>query len=103
MVVKDTATVVIGGLIGEDLSASEYAVPCLGAIPGLGYLFKSTSKNTVQTNLYIFLTPRIIGNPAEAEAVYREKKHHMDAMPETLIPLYRKKKAAKPKAPGRDG
>ena len=95
VVVKDAATVVIGGLIGEDLSATDYAVPCLGDVPGLGRLFKSTGRNQIQTNLYIFLTPRIIGNPAEAENLFREKSDHLQSIPETVIPLYKKPSAPK--------
>jgi len=43
VIVKDTHTVVIGGLIDDSLSETEYKVPCLGDIPLLGYLFKGVS------------------------------------------------------------
>ncbi|NWH05641.1 type II secretion system secretin GspD [Desulfobacter latus] len=89
VVVKDAATVVIGGLIGEDLSSVDQQTPCLGGIPVLGNLFKSKSKSGIQTNLYIFLTPRIIQNPAEAQKVYQEKKESIEDLTETQIPMYR--------------
>ena len=70
---------VIGGLIGEDLNETVYQVPCLGSIPLLGRLFKSTSRHGVQTNLFILLTPRIIENPGEAEEVFQEKNKQIKA------------------------
>jgi len=89
VVVKDASTVVIGGLIGEDLSSTDYKTPCLGEVPVMGNLFKSKSHNGVQTNLYIFLTPRIIQNPSEAEKVYQEKKTGIEKVTEKKIPMYR--------------
>jgi len=88
VVVKDAATVVIGGLIGEDLNSTDYQVPCLGDVPFAGNLFKSTSRNGVKTNLYIFLTPHIIENPAEAEKVYQEKNKDIREIREKTIHLY---------------
>jgi len=88
VVVKDAATVVIGGLIGEDLNATDYQVPCLGNIPLAGNLFKSTSRSGIKTNLYIFLTPHIIENPYEAQKVYKEKHSQILKIKEKTINLY---------------
>ena len=41
VLVQDSNTVVIGGLIDDSLSLTEYKVPCIGDIPVLGWLFKS--------------------------------------------------------------
>jgi general secretion pathway protein D len=60
VMVKDRETVVIGGLITDDIKTSETKVPFLGDIPLLGYLFKSQTKNKVKRNLVLFLTPYII-------------------------------------------
>jgi len=89
VVVKDATTVVIGGLIGEDLNSTDYQVPCLGDVPFMGNLFKSTSRKGIQTNLYIFLTPHIIENPSEAEAVYQKKHKEISEIREKTIPLYK--------------
>jgi general secretion pathway protein D len=48
--------------------------PCLGSIPGLGWLFKETSDRDEKTNLLVFLTPHIIENPEESQRLYEEKK-----------------------------
>jgi general secretion pathway protein D len=76
--VKDGETVVIAGLIGEDSSSTRSAVPCLGDIPLLGWLFQSISKSKQPTNLFVFLTPHIVANPQEAGRIYREKWEHID-------------------------
>ena len=92
VIVKDANTVVIGGLIGDETTTTDYKVPCLGDIPLLGYLFKGTSKNREKTNLFIFLTPRIIQNPAEARKIYLDKKEQIETIKEGVIKMYDKPK-----------
>ena len=88
VIVKDSQTVVIGGLIDESTSLNATKVPVLGDIPILGWLFRSTAEEHQKTNLYIFLTPRVIQSPAEAETVYKEKKGVMDTIQEGEIKMY---------------
>ncbi|SLM33228.1 GspD1 [Desulfamplus magnetovallimortis] len=89
LIVEDGNTVVIGGLIDETLSKSQHSLPCLGDIPGLGYLFKTVSDGEDRTNLYVFLTPRVIKNPLEAEGIYNEKKEEIDSIKKGSIKLYK--------------
>ncbi|MBN2560752.1 MAG: hypothetical protein JXQ75_07475 [Phycisphaerae bacterium] len=58
--VKDEETVVIGGLIETIESESESKVPFLGDIPGLGVLFRTTSRLKNRRELLIAMTPRIV-------------------------------------------
>ncbi|MDL1987561.1 MAG: type II secretion system secretin GspD [Deltaproteobacteria bacterium] len=90
VIVKDKNTVVIGGLIDDSFSNIEYMVPCLGDIPVLGWAFKSMSKSSDKTNLFIFLTPHVIKNPAEADTVYKKKKDQIDKIKEGNIKMYKK-------------
>ncbi len=90
VIAKDGNTVVIGGLIDDTLDSSEYRVPCLGNIPGLGWLFKSVSRAGEKTDLYIFLTPRIIENPLEAKDIYLEKRDQIDKIREGAIKMYQR-------------
>lgn len=53
-------TVVIGGLIDEDVQESVSKVPLLGDIPFIGALFRSTSSTVTKRNLMVFLRPTII-------------------------------------------
>ncbi|WOO41406.1 secretin N-terminal domain-containing protein [Rubellicoccus peritrichatus] len=62
VILKDGYTLAIGGLIQNDILDSESKVPLLGDLPGLGYLFKSTSKDNTERNLIIFITARTL-NP----------------------------------------
>ncbi|MBW2575499.1 MAG: type II secretion system secretin GspD [Deltaproteobacteria bacterium] len=88
VIVKDKNTVVIGGLIDDSFSRTEYKVPCLGDIPLLNFLFKSTSRAGDKTNLFVFIAPHVIENPAEAEEIYQKKKDKMDQIREGNIKMY---------------
>jgi len=90
VIVKDTNTVVIGGLIDDSFSETRYTVPCLGDIPLLGYLFKTTSRGGDKTNLYVFITPHVVENPAEAKAILDGKKDEIDQIKEGKIKMYEK-------------
>ncbi|MCX5880945.1 MAG: type II secretion system secretin GspD, partial [Deltaproteobacteria bacterium] len=78
VLVQDSNTVVIGGLIDDSMSLTEYKIPCIGDVPGLGWLFKSRAKNREKTNLFVFMTPHVISHPQEGEAIYRSKQDQMD-------------------------
>ncbi|TKB07295.1 type II secretion system secretin GspD [Desulforhopalus sp. IMCC35007] len=80
VIVRDQQTIVIGGIIGHDVTESEWKIPLLGDIPYLGWLFKTHSTNDTKTNMFIFITPRIIRNPAEIASISLEKKDQLDAV-----------------------
>jgi general secretion pathway protein D len=69
LVAQDGQTIVIGGLIDEQKSKARTGIPFLSRIPFLGYLFGSTIDDTTRTELVILLTPYVIRNQTEAEAV----------------------------------
>ena len=77
IIVEDGNSVVIGGLIDEQTNKTHYKTPCLGDVPGLGWAFKTRSEGQEKTNLYVFLTPRVVRNPLEAEKIYKEKKQEI--------------------------
>jgi len=90
VIVKDNQTVVIGGLIEDSTTKNESKVPVLGDIPLLGWLFRNTSDQNIRTNLYIFLTPRVIKSPAEAGDIYQQKKEHFKTIQKGSIKFYEK-------------
>jgi general secretion pathway protein D len=53
-------TLVLGGLIQDDIRKGNNKVPLLGDIPYLGMLFRSDTKKRQQSNLTIFITPTIV-------------------------------------------
>jgi len=95
VVVKSGETVVIGGMIQDDSEIGNYKVPLLGDIPLLGWLFKTRSTSNQRTNLYVFITPRIIEKPEDAGKINEEKKEYMQSIQEgTVKNMPQKKKDA---------
>ncbi len=74
VVLHDNETVVIGGIVGQQDSVGDNKVPLLGDIPLLGWMFKTETQKEDKKNLYIFITPRIVENPAELSSLYNKKK-----------------------------
>ncbi|MCG2738868.1 MAG: type II secretion system secretin GspD, partial [Syntrophaceae bacterium] len=98
VVVKSGETVVIGGMIQDDSSEGTYKVPLLGDIPLLGWLFKSRAKSNQRTNLFVFITPRIIEQPEDARKIQEEKMDYMRTIQEgTIRTAPQKKTEAKEK------
>lgn len=62
VLVDDGETVVLGGIF-DDVKRNDYQkVPFLADLPVVGNLFKNNVKTTMQTELLIFVTPRIIND-----------------------------------------
>ena len=89
--VWDGQTVVLGGLISEDVSKMKDQVPILGDIPLLGRLFRTEISQTQKKNLLIFVTPTII-DPAG------NRYHSEDEMPyaQNGFPVQPKLSASQP-------
>jgi type II secretory pathway component GspD/PulD (secretin) len=60
VLIPDANTLVMGGLVKDNPTASYTKVPILGDIPILGYAFRSESKSLSKDNLLIFITPTIV-------------------------------------------
>ncbi len=60
---KSGNTIVIGGLIQDISSDTDRGVLGLASVPGLGGLFKGQYKATQRTELVMFVTPRLVGQP----------------------------------------
>jgi general secretion pathway protein D len=75
----DGATVILGGLIDEDVQESVQKVPLLGDIPILGHLFKSTSNTKRKRNLMVFLRPTIIRDRQLMDDLSKEKYNYIRA------------------------
>ena len=59
ILVADGGTAVIGGIFKLNDSVTQAGVPGLSKIPGLGWLFRNKAINRKNTELLIFITPRI--------------------------------------------
>lgn len=69
-VIPDGYTVVVGGLELTTNANSESRVPILGAIPGLGHLFKSQNKSNNRTRFFVFIRANILRNASFEDLKY---------------------------------
>jgi general secretion pathway protein D len=91
--VWDGQTVVLGGLIREDVQKTEDRTPIIGDIPLVGRLFRTNVEQHIKRNLIIFVTARVVTpggqpmNPAE-----EEEETLAELQPPVLpeIPAYKK-------------
>ncbi|MFM7737149.1 MAG: type II secretion system secretin GspD [Alphaproteobacteria bacterium] len=74
VVVRDSDTVAVGGLISDRLDNAQSGVPYLTDIPVVGNLFKYQEKQKEKVNLIILLTPHIVRDPDQMLAVSEAEK-----------------------------
>jgi type IV pilus secretin (or competence protein) PilQ len=60
VLVDNGETLVLGGIYQQTIKKSVSKIPVLGDLPGLGYLFRSTSNTNKKRELLIFVTPKIV-------------------------------------------
>jgi general secretion pathway protein D len=90
VIVRDSDTIVIGGIIGQDATQNEFKIPLLGDIPLLGWFFKTHNNSDTRVNMFIFITPHIIKNPADIAGVTLEREDKLsEAMPQVKDELHR--------------
>lgn len=73
------ATIILGGLMDEDVQESVQKVPLLGDIPLIGHLFKSTSNTKRKRNLMVFLRPTIVRDGKLMQEISKEKYNYIRA------------------------
>ena len=64
-IAKDQQTIVVGGLVQDNIILTENKVPFLGDIPLLGWLFKTQSKQVNKLSLLVFLTPTLVRDESD--------------------------------------
>jgi len=60
VMVENGGTVVLGGIYQQTERNNVTKVPLLGDIPLLGYLFKTSGRESSKTELLVFITPKIV-------------------------------------------
>lgn len=75
--VRNGTTVVVGGMIRDDLDDNVQKLPILGDIPLLGFLFSTSSKRTIKRELMIFLTPYVAYSAIELEEITQLEKSRL--------------------------
>lgn len=77
LVVDDGDIAVAGGLLDQNDRVSVDRVPGLSDLPGIGGLFRSTSRQRGRTNLMVFIRPTIIRSPADAQTLAADRWGYM--------------------------
>ena len=67
LLVHDGQTIVLGGLTDRQHDVETEGIPLLSSLPLIGGLFGRQSRNTTETELFIFLTPRVIRTDDDAD------------------------------------
>ena len=70
---EDRQTIVLGGLIQDDINNSNNRVPFVGDIPLFGNLFKARGKQQVKTNLLVFLRPTVLRTQDDTKELSENK------------------------------
>jgi hypothetical protein len=73
VLVEDGQTLVLGGLIDDQINDTREKVPFLGDIPLLGSLFRYRTTRKNKRNLMVFLHPTILRDPKTADYYSRSK------------------------------
>lgn len=89
--IRDSEILVIGGLISDEEAEVQTKVPVLGDIPGLGLLFRSTSKEKQKTNLMVFIHPIILKDEIQMAGITQRRYQFMREVQQN----YREKKKVK--------
>jgi general secretion pathway protein D len=81
--VKDGQTAVLGGLVDRTQERTRTGIPLLSDLPWIGGLFGSTRTSSVNSELFLFLTPHIIATDEDLERVRGavDRKTAADSLP----------------------
>ena len=91
--VWDGQTVVLGGLMREDVQKTEDRTPILGDIPIVGRLFRTSVDQHIKRNLVIFVTARLVnpgGQPLNSTEELEESEDIIEPPILPEVPLYKK-------------
>ena len=87
---RDGSTVIIGGLIREELGSSASQIPLFGSLPLVGNLFRNRSDTLERKEIIVLITPRILYEPdiqAEGDHSAAEFHHRQSIIDDKLSPL----------------
>jgi len=95
--VKDGITIIIGGLMKDELINNKSKIPVLGDLPILGKAFRNEDRNLQKTEIVIFLTPHIINGDVHTDpgeyinttSTLKGTKTYYDPLPkdESTVPV----------------
>ena len=109
-------TIVLGGLISDNSIHGRQSVPGLGAIPGIGRLFRSDVKSNEKRNLLVFIHPTIVGDAKDVKRLSQQRYSQLyslqlamdqdgtfSKLPENVDDIYQQRIPVTPSAPKAPG
>lgn len=72
--IADNETIVLGGLRRKHSTSEQHSIPFLGELPGIGKFFSTTALSDTSTEMFIFITPRIVPDPSDQYHEMRRKE-----------------------------
>jgi general secretion pathway protein D len=85
VMVASGETVVLGGLIQENIQRGSSGIPLVSKIPVIGALFGTQTYSKDRTELVLLITPKIVSDSAQARGVTQELRQKLPAL-ESLMP-----------------
>jgi type II secretory pathway component GspD/PulD (secretin) len=84
MIVRDGQTLLLGGILFQKDSRIEHKLPLLGDLPLIGGLFRHTEAVLSNSEMFVFMTPRVIDEPTAALAEATSSREKLDEIREGL-------------------
>jgi general secretion pathway protein D len=81
LLIRDGQTIVLGGLTDNERQNTQAGIPVLSSIPLLGGLFGHVNRQTTETELLLFLTPRVIRDDADVDDLTTPLKRKAEKIP----------------------
>jgi hypothetical protein len=88
--IKDGCTVIIGGLMRDELTSSASQIPFVGSLPVVGPLFRQNSEKTERREILVLITPHIVYEPEsslEGDHSARDFHHRQAVYADQMIPF----------------
>jgi len=86
LLARSGQTVVIGGLMAQQTDESRSGIPFLKDLPVLGYLFGVKRETTINSELFLFLTPYVVTSDEEADLLREAIEGNLELM-KALMPI----------------
>jgi general secretion pathway protein D len=84
VVLLNNQTLVLGGLIQDQLTTTDRGIPLLKDLPMFGYLFKFTERLVQKTELLLLITPRVVGTATDAAKITNEMRRSTPDLEDAL-------------------
>jgi general secretion pathway protein D len=84
--ILDGQTIVIGGLMQDQNTATLTKVPVLGSLPLIGLLFQRNEVEKTKTELLIFLTPHVAQMPTKLAPMSTDEEKGLRLTPDAVAP-----------------